>query len=216
MSSLTALPSAAAPVPVATPAAPAAFGLRIVVGLLGVLLAVLCAGLNEMVTKTSLADIRGGMFIGADEGAWLIAVYAAASVSAMAFSPWLAATFSLRRFTLCAISAFALLGLLQPYAPNLASLMLLRTLQGLASGALPPMLMSVALRFLPPGIKVYGLAGYALTATEPGHAAGGVVDRVCRLAVGVLADHPAVVAGHGLCGLGLASGSVAPGAFQAV
>ncbi|MDD2057424.1 MFS transporter [Pseudomonas sp. GD03860] len=165
MSSLTALPVAGATAPVATPAAPSAFGLRIVVGLLGVLLAVLCAGLNEMVTKASLADIRGAMFIGADEGAWLIAVYSAASVSAMAFSPWLAATFSLRRFTLCAISAFALLGLLQPYAPNLTSLMLLRTLQGLASGALPPMLMSVALRFLPPGIKVYGLAGYALTAT---------------------------------------------------
>ena len=43
--------------------------------------------------------------------------------------------------------------------------MLLRVLQGFASGALPPMLMSVALRFLPPGIKVYGLACYALTAT---------------------------------------------------
>ena len=165
MSSLTATPLPVVPTPVAAPAAPAAFGTRILVGLLGVLLAVLCAGLNEMVTKASLADIRGGMFIGADEGAWLIAVYAAASVSAMAFSPWLAATFSLRRFTLCAIAAFALLGLLQPYAPDLSSLMLLRTLQGLASGALPPMLMSVALRFLPPGIKVYGLAGYALTAT---------------------------------------------------
>lgn len=165
MNSLTAQPVAVAPAPVAAPAATTGFGLRIVVGLLGVLLAVLCAGLNEMVTKASLADIRGAMFIGADEGAWLIAVYAAASVSAMAFSPWLAVTFSLRRYTLCAISAFALLGLLQPYAPNLGSLMLLRILQGLASGALPPMLMSVALRFLPPGIKVYGLAGYALTAT---------------------------------------------------
>ncbi len=149
------------------PAAPAqgAFGLQVVVGLFGVLLAVLCAGLNESVTKISLADIRGAMGIGADEGAWLLAVYSAASVSAMAFSPWLATTFSLRRFTLAAIGTFAVLGLLQPFAPNVHSLMLLRVLQGLASGALPPMLMSVALRFLPPGIKVYGLACYALTAT---------------------------------------------------
>ncbi|WP_122588005.1 MFS transporter, partial [Pseudomonas viridiflava] len=38
-------------------------------------------------------------------------------------------------------------------------------LQGLAGGALPPMLMTVALRFLPANIKLYGLAGYALTAT---------------------------------------------------
>jgi len=142
-----------------------AFGLRVVVGLFGVLLAVLCAGLNESVTKISLADIRGAMGIGADEGAWLLAVYSAASVSAMAFAPWLATTFSLRRFTMTAVGLFAVLGLLQPFAPNLHSLMLLRILQGFASGALPPMLMSVALRFLPPGIKVYGLACYALTAT---------------------------------------------------
>ncbi|MDO7911096.1 MFS transporter [Pseudomonas monteilii] len=154
--------------PVAPPAAAPAhttFGPRVVTGLFGVLLAVLCAGLNESVIKLSLADIRGAMGIGADEGAWLLAVYSAASVSAMAFSPWLAATFSLRRFTLTAIGLFAVLGLAQPYAPNLHSLMLLRVMQGLASGALPPMLMSVALRFLPPGIKIYGLACYALTAT---------------------------------------------------
>jgi DHA2 family multidrug resistance protein len=37
--------------------------------------------------------------------------------------------------------------------------------QGLAGGALPPMLMTVALRFLPANVKLYGLAGYALTAT---------------------------------------------------
>ncbi len=165
MSSLPAPTAALAAAPVAGPPAQTAFGLRVVVGLFGVLLAVLCAGLNETVTKLSLADIRGAMGIGADEGAWLLAVYSAASVSAMAFSPWLATTFSLRRFTLCAIGAFAVLGLVQPFAPDLHSLMLLRVLQGLASGALPPMLMSVALRFLPPGIKVYGLACYTLTAT---------------------------------------------------
>lgn len=164
MSSLSA-PSAALAAPAPAAPAQATFGLQVVVGLFGVLLAVLCAGLNESVTKISLADIRGAMGIGADEGAWLLAVYSAASVSAMAFAPWLATTFSLRRFTLCAIGLFALLGLLQPFAPNLHSLMLLRVLQGFASGALPPMLMSVALRFLPPGIKVYGLACYALTAT---------------------------------------------------
>ncbi|WP_313741656.1 MFS transporter [Pseudomonas sp.] len=158
-------PAALAPAPPAAAPAQSAFGPRVVTGLFGVLLAVLCAGLNEAVTKLSLADIRGGMGIGADEGAWLLAVYSAASVSAMAFSPWLATTFSLRRFTLCAIALFAMLGLLQPFAPNLHSLMLLRILQGLAAGALPPMLMSVALRFLPPGIKIYGLACYALTAT---------------------------------------------------
>ena len=37
----------------------AAFGARILTGLVGVLLAVILAGLNENVTKMALADIRG-------------------------------------------------------------------------------------------------------------------------------------------------------------
>jgi DHA2 family multidrug resistance protein len=163
MTSLT----APAPLAAASPAAvaPPVFGPRIIIGLVGVLLAVLVSGLNEMVTKVALADIRGALAIGYDEGTWLVASYTATSVAAMAFAPWCAVTFSLRRFTLYAIGAFTLLGVLCPLAPNYESLLLMRTLQGLAGGALPPMLMTVALRFLPANVKLYGLAGYALTAT---------------------------------------------------
>lgn len=157
-----------APLAVASPTVavtPPVFGPRIIIGLVGVLLAVLVSGLNEMVTKVALADIRGALAIGYDEGTWLVASYTATSVAAMAFAPWCSVTFSLRRFTLCAISVFTLLGVLCPFAPNYESLLLMRTLQGLAGGALPPMLMTVALRFLPANVKLYGLAGYALTAT---------------------------------------------------
>ncbi|MFL1517495.1 MFS transporter [Pseudomonas prosekii] len=163
MTSLT----APAPLAAASPAAvtPPIFGLRIIIGLVGVLLAVLVSGLNEMVTKVALADIRGALAIGYDEGTWLVASYTATSVAAMAFAPWCAVTFSLRRFTLCAIGLFTLLGVLCPFAPNYESLLLMRIVQGLAGGALPPMLMTVALRFLPANVKLYGLAGYALTAT---------------------------------------------------
>lgn len=148
-------------------AAPAVspFGLQIVIGLVGVLLAVLAAGINDGVTRIALADIRGAMFIGYDEATWVTALYSATSLTATAFAPWFAVTLSLRRFTLGAIAAFVAFGLLCPLAPDYESFLLLRMLQGLAAGCLPPMLMTVALRFLPPDIKLYGLAGYALTAT---------------------------------------------------
>ncbi|WP_223480994.1 MULTISPECIES: MFS transporter [unclassified Pseudomonas] len=164
MTSLTA-PAALAVASPTVAVTPPVFGPRIIIGLVGVLLAVLVSGLNEMVTKVALADIRGALAIGYDEGTWLVASYTATSVAAMAFAPWCSVTFSLRRFTLCAISVFTLLGVLCPFAPNYESLLLMRTLQGLAGGALPPMLMTVALRFLPANVKLYGLAGYALTAT---------------------------------------------------
>ncbi|SAL36626.1 EmrB/QacA family drug resistance transporter [Caballeronia udeis] len=83
----------------------------------------------------------------------------------MAFAPWCAVTLSLRRFIIGAALMFALLGLLCPFAPNVETLAVLRALQGLAGGCLPPMLMTAALRYLPPNIKLYGLASYALTAT---------------------------------------------------
>ncbi len=152
------------PTPTAAPAAQP-FGARIVVGLLGVLLASLTAGLNGHVTEIAMTDVRGALAIGHDEGTWLTVLYEATQVAAMAFAPWCSVTFSLRRFTLFAIGGFALLALLCPFAPNLESLLVLRTLQGLMAGCLPPMLMTVALRFLPPGIKLYGLGAYALTAT---------------------------------------------------
>jgi DHA2 family multidrug resistance protein len=159
--------AATLPPPAPAPAAPvqALFGVRLGVGLCGVLLAVLISGINENVTKVALADIRGAMGFSVDDGSWIVALYTAMSVSAMAFAPWCAVTFSLRRFAVCMIAAFMLLGMLCPLAPDLPSFLILRALQGLAGGALPPLLMSVALRFLPPGIKLYGLAGYALTAT---------------------------------------------------
>jgi MFS transporter, DHA2 family, multidrug resistance protein len=153
-----------APAPLAPPAPPA-FGLRIAIGLVGMLLTSLAAGLNEHVTEVAMIDVRGALSIGHDEGTWLTALFEATNVSAMAFAPWCSITFSLRRFTIGATLTFALLGLLCPFAPNVETLAVLRALQGLAGGCLPPMLMTAALRYLPPNIKLYGLAGYALTAT---------------------------------------------------
>ncbi|CAB3930464.1 MFS transporter [Achromobacter insolitus] len=127
--------TAAAP---SAPPAAAAFGWRILTGLLGVLLAVILAGLNENVTKMALPDIRGALGLSYDQGTWFVAVYAAASVCAMAFAPWCSVTFSLRRFTLAALAGFALFGALCPFAPSLSVLLILRTLQGLAAAGLSP------------------------------------------------------------------------------
>lgn len=146
------------------PAAPA-FTLRLATGLIGVLLASMLAILNEQVTALALADIRGAFLIGRDDGTWLTALFEAANVATMAFAPWFGITFTLKRFTVGAVIATMLFGVLCPFAPNLTSLYVLRVLQGISGGCLPPMLIVVALRYLPPKVKLYGLAGYAMTAT---------------------------------------------------
>jgi len=139
--------------------------LRLAIGLLGMLLSSLLVILNEQVTALALADIRGAFSIGFDDGTWLTALFEATNTATMVFAPWFGITFTLKRFTIGAVLAVMVLGFLCPFAPNLHTLYMLRMLQGVAGGCLPPMLIIVALRYLPPKIKLYGLAGYALTAT---------------------------------------------------
>ncbi|AXF13842.1 EmrB/QacA family drug resistance transporter [Paraburkholderia caledonica] len=129
------------------------------------LLSSLLAIVNEQVTAVALTDIRGALSIGHDDGTWLTALFEAANVTTMVFAPWFAMTLTLKRFTIGAVVATMVFGFLCPLAPNLPTLYLLRVLQGIAGGCLPPMLIIAALRYLPPKIKLYGLAGYALTAT---------------------------------------------------
>ena len=160
---------ASVPAPVAEPAGAtvpqAGLSGRIALGLIGMLFASLLAILNEQVTAAAMADIQGAFLVGHDDGTWLTALFEAANVATMVFAPWFGITFTLKRFTIGAVIATMFFGLLCPFAPNLPALYSLRILQGIAGGCLPPMLIIVALRYLPPDLKLYGLAGYALTAT---------------------------------------------------
>ncbi len=141
------------------------FNFRLAVGLFGILLAAMMSGLNSRIPSLLLVDLRGILGIGIDQGAWLDGLYSAGELVAMPFASWFAITYSLRRFHLTMLCSAMLLGLLLPFVESLHGLMLLRTLQGICSGALIPTLMMAALRFLPAPIRLHGLALYAMTAT---------------------------------------------------
>jgi DHA2 family multidrug resistance protein len=135
------------------------------VGLGGVLIAAMTSEFNDQVTAIALTDIRGGLGISHDSGTWIESLYVSAEIVGMAISPWLAVTFTLRRWILFAIALCGASSVLIPFSPNIEAIYALRLLQGLAGGLIIPLLMTTALRVLAPSIRLYGLAAYALTAT---------------------------------------------------
>lgn len=141
------------------------FNARMAAGLLGILLAAMVAGINNRLPGLVAADIRGALGLGQDEGSWLSSVYAAGELAAMPFATWFAITFSLRRFHLWMLSGVLVLAAVMPLLHTLPLLLMARGLQGLMAGTLIPLLMMSALRFLPPHIRLHGLALYAMTAT---------------------------------------------------
>lgn len=152
------------PVPPA-PAPAAAPPKRAIAGLVGILIAAMMAGLNNRVGSLALADIRGALGFGLDDASWLTTVYNVGEVIVMPFSSWFAMLLSVRRFELWMIGACTFLAVLIPFIHDLDLLLVMRFLQGMASGTMIPVLMTAALKFLPPPIRLHGLALYALTAT---------------------------------------------------
>jgi MFS transporter, DHA2 family, multidrug resistance protein len=128
------------------------------VGLVGILIAAIASEFNDQATVIALADVRGAFHIGYDPGTWVQSVYGSAQIIGMAISPWLLVTFTLRRWTLFSIALCGVSTVLVPFSPNIEAIYALRVLQGFAGGLIIPLLMTTALRALPPKVRIYGLA----------------------------------------------------------
>jgi DHA2 family multidrug resistance protein len=138
---------------------------RAIGALFGILLAAMMAGLNNRVGALALPDLRGALGFGIDDGSWLNTAYIAGELAIMPFAAWFALTLSIRRFHLWMLGSATVLAASLPFVHNLTLLLVLRFFQGVAAGSLIPILMMAALKFLPPPVRLHGLALYALTAT---------------------------------------------------
>ena len=138
---------------------------RPMAGLLGIFIAAMMAGLNNRVGALALADVSGANGFSLDDASWLGTVYGAGELIAMPFAAWFAITLSVRRFELWMLGACSTVALVLPFIHSLDLLLILRFVQGIASGTMIPLLMMAALKFLPPHARLYGLALYAMTAT---------------------------------------------------
>ena len=131
-------------------------------GLVGVLLGTFISTLNTRLSSFGLADIRGAVHAGFDDGAWITTAQTAAQMLVCPIAIWMGTAFGPRKVLVEAAVAFAVIMLIEPFAPNLPMALSLQFAGGLASGFFVPLTLSYVLRNMPPKYWAYGIALYAL------------------------------------------------------
>jgi MFS transporter, DHA2 family, multidrug resistance protein len=136
--------------------------LRPYIGIFGVLLGSLTSFLGSRVTTFGLADLRGALHAGFDEGAWITTVFGVGQMLIGVGCPYLGAVFGVRRILLAGTMLFFTASLLAPFSPNLNAYLVAGLMAGIGSGTFIPVTVSFIIRSLPARLIVYGLAAYAM------------------------------------------------------
>ena len=132
------------------------------VGLVAVLLGAFISTLNGRLSTFGLADIRGAVHAGFDEGAWITTAQTVAQMLVVPVAVWMGKAYGPRRVLLVAASVFATTSLAAPLSSDLSMLLICQFCGGLASGFFIPLTLSFILRNVPPRFWAYGVAIYAL------------------------------------------------------
>jgi DHA2 family multidrug resistance protein len=132
-----------------------------VLGVIAVLLGAFISTLNTRITTQGLADIRGALGLGFDEGSWISTVFFAAQMVVTPAAAWMSTVLSTRRVLLWTGTCFALASFLPPYTHDYNTLIVLQAIRGLAVGAFIPAVLGFVLRSLAPQWWIWGIAAYA-------------------------------------------------------
>jgi len=113
--------------------------------------------IDTSVANVALPHMQGSLNAGTDEVTWVLTSYLVANAVVLPMTGWLARVFGRKRFLMTCIALFTLASLLCGAAPNLASLIVFRIIQGAAGGALIPTSQAILFETFPPQQR--GMAG---------------------------------------------------------
>ena len=130
-------------------------------GLTGAFMALL----NTQTTAFAVADIKGGIHAGYDEGAWITTAYTIGELAVIPVTAALAAAFTTRLWLMLNAALFLVFCLACTQATSLEQLLALRLAQGLTGGALIPLAFKISLGTFTGVHKPLGIALFAVTAT---------------------------------------------------
>lgn len=133
-----------------------------------VLLGSLLANVDGRLFSIGLPDIRGGLSLSFDEGAWLSTASTASQIFVAPAVAWMANVFGLRRVLGIPALVYALISVLIPFLRDYQALLFLTVIHGLLLGTFVPATLLIVFRNLPmkwwlPAIAIYAVrVGFTL------------------------------------------------------
>ena len=145
----------------AAAAIPSEISTRPLLGILGVVIGAGLVTLTGRMLSLGLADLKGHVGIGYDEGAWLDSAYNAALMFIGPFSVYLGGLLGPRRILLFAAGVFAFTCAFLPLIHSYSLLVATLIVAGLTSGTFYPLTLTFALRNIPFRFLPFTIAFYA-------------------------------------------------------
>jgi DHA2 family multidrug resistance protein len=139
---------------------------------LTVTLATFMEVLDTSIANVSLPHIAGSLSVGMDESTWVLTSYLVSNAIVLPVSGWFATKIGRKRFYMICVTLFTVSSLLCGLAPNLASLIVFRILQGIGGGGLAPTEQAILADTFEPkkrgmAFAVYGMAVVLAPAIGP-------------------------------------------------
>jgi MFS transporter, DHA2 family, multidrug resistance protein len=135
---------------------------RPLIGLMAVSLGSIIATLDTRITNFGLADVRGAIHAGFDEGAWITTAVTVGQMMIGPASVLLVQVFGTRRLLSVACVVFGISNFLLPFSPDLRFVLMFQFISGLASGTFIPVTIGFVVQNLPARFVIYGIAVYSM------------------------------------------------------
>jgi len=128
--------------------------------------------LDTSIANVALPHIAGSLSAGQDESTWVLTSYLVSNAIVLPLSGWLSSIVGRKNFYMGCVALFTLSSFLCGLAPNLATLIICRILQGAGGGGLQPSEQAILADTFPPAKRgmafaVYGMAVVMAPAIGP-------------------------------------------------
>jgi MFS transporter, DHA2 family, multidrug resistance protein len=143
---------------------------------LAVTLATFMEVLDTSIANVALPHIAGGLSVSPDESTWILTSYLVSNAIVLPLSGWLSSIMGRKNFYMSCVALFTVSSCLCGLAPNLATLIICRVLQGIGGGGLQPSEQAILADTFAPAKRgmafaIYGVA--VVTAPAIGPTLGG-------------------------------------------